>query len=111
MLLTFLLLSFGITIIYFYYTLPKISERYAKVIALTVSLFASTSKHFTLPRLTAAFISLGLIILLRYTIAGGFHTNPLNIEEAFKIGIPAIILKIGIQGIIDYIFEDLGLRV
>jgi len=112
MLLTLLLLSMvGIIVIYMYYNISNISDLKVKVITLTVSIFASTFKYFTLARLTAAFISLGLILLLRYTIAGGFHTNPLNIEEGLKIGIPAIILKIGIQGIIDYIFEDLGLRV
>jgi hypothetical protein len=85
--------------------------RYVKVVYLIKSLFASILKSFTLAKLTAAFISLSLIILLRYTIAGGFYTNPLNIEETLKIGIPAIFLRIGIQGIIDYIFEDLGLRI
>jgi hypothetical protein len=94
-----------------YYGLLKKSLKYANIISLTKSIFASILKSFTVAKLTAAFISLGLIILLRYTIAGGFYTNPLNIEEALKIGIPAIILKIGIQGLVDYIFEDLGLRI
>jgi hypothetical protein len=111
MLFALLLLSLiGIIVIYMYYNISNINDRKVKVIALTVSIFGSTLKHFTLARLTAAFISLGLILLLRYTIAGGFHTNPLNIEEALIIGVPAIILKLGIQGIVDYIFEDLGLR-
>jgi len=113
MLLTLLLLVplVGIFIIYIYYNLSKFSAKYVNVISLTRSMFASTLKYFTITKLTAAFISLGLIILLRYTIAGGFYTNPLNIAEAFKIGIPAIFLKIGIQGIVDYIFEDLGLKI
>jgi hypothetical protein len=85
--------------------------KYVKIVNIIRSIFASILKSFTLAKLTAAFISLFLVILLRYTIAGGFYTNPLNIEEALKIGIPAIFLRIGIQGIIDYIFEDLGLRI
>jgi hypothetical protein len=97
--------------IYTYYNLSKLSVKLIKVITLTRSIIISILKYFTIAKLTAAFISLGLIILLRYTIAGGFYTNPLNIQEALKIGIPAIIIRIGIQGMVDYIFEDLGLRI
>jgi hypothetical protein len=106
-----LIVLMGLFITYGYYNISKLSVRYVIIISLIRSILASILKSFTLAKLTAAFISLGLILLLRYTIAGGFYTNPLNIEEGLKIGIPAIILRIGIQGIIDYIFEDLGLRI
>jgi hypothetical protein len=67
------------------------------------------SKNFTLSRLTAAFLSLCLVLVLRYAIAGGFKINPLNVIEGLTIGIPTIIFRMGIQGIVDHVFYDLGL--
>ena len=70
------------------------------------NIFVYIKRHFTFKNCLVAFISLSLIILLRYIINGGLITNPLEWKDAYQLGIPSIILKLSVKAFVDYIFEE-----
>ena len=67
-------------------------------------------RHFTLKNFVVAFISLSIVILLRYIINGGMITDPLQLKDAYILGITSIISKLSIKTIVDFYFDKYELE-
>lgn len=67
-------------------------------------------RHFTLKNFVVAFISLSIVILLRYIINGGMVTDPLQLKDAYILGITSIISKLSIKTIVDFYFDKYELE-
>ena len=66
--------------------------------------FGIIVKHFVLTKLISSFITLVLVLLIKYYFYGGF-TNTWDLSQGFILGFSGLVLKLGILGLVEGLFE------
>jgi len=66
--------------------------------------FGIIVKHFVLTKLISSFITLVLVLLIKYYFYDGF-TNSWNLSQGFILGFSGLVLKLGILGLVEGLFE------
>lgn len=72
------------------------------------SFFSLIVKHFTLVKLISSFITLVLVLLIKYYFYGGF-INPCDLSQGFILGFSGLVFRLGILGLVEGLFEYYGL--
>ena len=81
-----------------------------KISGINIKYLLKIFKFFTLEKIIGALFTLVILILFKHFYYGSLYISPMESLTLLECGIYSIIIKFCIQGLVDFIFLDLGFK-